>query len=142
MAGCCSTEDYCLIFHRKPKPINMKSPLAARLAEIIFALCMGFFGVLHFMHVDEMSSLIPDFIPGDGKLWIYITGTGLIAAALAIVFKTFKTPACYLLALMLLVFVFTIHLQPALDGNPGSLLKDTALAMAAIMIGNRSLKLK
>ena len=120
----------------------MKSPLAARLAEIIFALSMGFFGVLHFMHVDEMSGLIPDFIPGDGKLWIYITGTGLIAAALAIVFKIFKTPACYLLAMMLLVFVFTLHLQPALDGNPGSLLKDTALAMAAIMIGNRSLKLK
>jgi uncharacterized membrane protein len=115
----------------------MKSPLASRLAEIIFALAIGFFGVLHFMNVDAMSGLVPDSLPGDGKIWIYITGACLIAAALAIIINKFKTPACYLLAVMLLVFVFTLHLQPALDGNPGSLLKDTALAMAAIIIGNK-----
>jgi putative oxidoreductase len=118
----------------------MKSPLAIRLAEIIFALAMGFFGVLHFMNVDMMSAMIPDYMPGDGKLWIYITGSGLIAAALAIIINKLKRPACYLLAVMLLIFVFALHLQPALDGNPGSLLKDTALAMAAIIIGNKSLK--
>ena len=111
-----------------------------RFAEIIFALAMGCFGVLHFMHVDEMSGMIPNFLPGDGKIWIYISGVGLIAAALAIIINKLKKLACYLLALMLLVFVFSIHLQPALDGNPGSLLKDTALAMAAIIIGNRSSK--
>jgi putative oxidoreductase len=118
----------------------MKSPLATRLAEIIFALAMGFFGVLHFMNVDAMSGLIPDFMPGDGKLWIYITGAGLMAAALAIIINKFKRPACYLLAVMLLIFVFTLHWKPAMDGNPGSLLKDTALAMAAIIIGNKSSK--
>jgi uncharacterized membrane protein AbrB (regulator of aidB expression) len=75
-------------------------------------------------------------MPGDGKIWIYITGTALIAAALAILLNKFKTPACYLLAAMLLIFVFTLHLQPAMDGNPGQLLKDTGLAMAAIIIGN------
>lgn len=116
----------------------MKSPLAARLAEIIFAFAIGFFGVLHFSNADDMSSLVPEFIPGDGKMWINITGVGLMAAALAIIINIFKTPACYLLAIMLLVFVFTLHLQPALDGNPGSLLKDTALAMAAIITGNRT----
>jgi uncharacterized membrane protein len=116
----------------------MKSPLATRLAEIVFALAMGFFGVLHFMNVDAMSGLVPDSMPGDGTVWIYITGAGLLAAAFAIIINKFKTVACYLLAIMLLVFVFTIHLKPAMGGNPGSLLKDTALAMAAIVIGNRS----
>ena len=121
----------------------MKSFLLTRLAEIFFALAIGFFGVLHFMNVDEMSGLIPDYMPGDGTLWIYITGGGLIAAALAIIINKFKTPACYLLAIMLLIFVFTLHLQPALDGNTGGLLKDTALAMAAIIIGNKpSFKIK
>lgn len=118
----------------------MKSPLATRLAEILFASAIGFFGVLHFRNVDIMSGMIPDFMPGDGKVWIYITGAGLIAAALAIIINKLRRPACYLLAIMLLIFVFTLHLQPALDGNPGSLLKDTALAMAAIIIGNRSSK--
>jgi putative oxidoreductase len=115
----------------------MKSPLANRLAEIIFALTMGFFGVLHFVNVDLMSGMIPDLMPGDGKIWIYITGGGLVGAALAIIINKFKTIACYLLAMMLLIFVFTLHLQPALDGSPGSLLKDIAIAMAAIIIGNR-----
>jgi putative oxidoreductase len=118
----------------------MKSPLATRLAEIIFALAMGFFGVLHFRNVDVMSGMIPEYMPGDGKVWIYITGGCLIASALAIIINKLKRPACYLLAIMLLIFVFTLHLQPTLDGNPGSLLKDTALAMAAIIIGNRTSK--
>lgn len=116
----------------------MKSPLLTRLAEIIFALAIGYFGVLHFQNVDMMSGMVPDSLPGDGKLWIYLTGGCLMAAALAIIINKLKTPACYLLAFMLLIFVFTLHLQPAMDGNPGSLLKDAALAMAAIIIGNRT----
>jgi putative oxidoreductase len=120
--------------------MNMKSPFPTRFAELFFALAIGFFGVLHFMHVDEMSGMIPDFVPGDGKLWIYITGAGLIAAALAIIINKVKKVACYLLAVMLLIFIFALHLQPALDGNPGNLLQDTALAMAAIIIGNRTSK--
>ena len=118
----------------------MKSFFPTRLAEIIYAFVMGIFGVLHFMNADTMSGMIPEFMPADGKIWIYITGGAFIAAALAIIINKFKTPACYLLALMLLVFVFTLHLQPAMDGNPGQLLKDTGLAMAAILIGNRASK--
>ena len=118
----------------------MKSFFPTRLAEIIYALVMGIFGVLHFMNADTMSGMIPEFMPADGKIWIYITGAALVAAALAILINKFKTMACYLLALMLLVFVFTLHLQPAMDGNPGQLLKDTGLAMAAILIGNRASK--
>jgi len=116
----------------------MKSLFPTRLAEVLFALAMGFFGVIHFMNADKMSGMIPDFMPGDGKVWIYITGSGLVAAALAILFNRFKKTACYLLATMLLIFVFILHLQPALDGDPGQLLKDASLAMAAIIIGNRS----
>ena len=115
----------------------MRSFFPTRLAEILFALVIGSFGVMHLMDADTMSGAIPDNIPGDGKMLVYIAGAGLIAAALAILINKLKMPACYLLAAMLLVFVFAIHLQPALDGNPWNLLKDTGLAMAAIIIGNR-----
>lgn len=113
-----------------------RSLFPTRFAEIIYGLTMGYFGVLHFMNADMMSSMIPDYMPADGTIWIYITGVALIAAVLAIITNVFKKPACYLLALMLLVFIFTLHLKPAMDGNPGSLLKDLGLAMAAIIIGN------
>ena len=118
----------------------MKLHFPTRLAEILYGLIMGYFGVLHFMNADIMSGLIPDYMPGDGKIWIYITGASLLAAALAILINKFKTVACYLMAIMLLIFVFTLHLKPAMDGNPGQLLKDAALAMAAIIIGNRKKK--
>lgn len=118
----------------------MKSFIPTRVAEMLFALAIGTFGVLHFMHADMMGAGVPDFMPGDGKMWIYITGAGLIAAALAILINKFKTLACYLLAIMLLIFVFTLHLKPAMDGNMGNLLKDTAIAMAAIIIGNNASK--
>ena len=121
----------------------MKSFIPTRLAEMLYALVLGFFGVIHFMNADTMSGGVPDFMPGDGKIWIYITGGGLIAAGLAILINKFKTMACYLLAVMLLIFVFTMHLQPAMDGKSeslGSLLKDTGLAMAAIIIGNGASK--
>ena len=114
----------------------MKSFFPTRLAEMLYALVMGFFGVLHFMNADTMSGWVPDYMPGDGKIWIYITGGALIAAGLAILINKFKTAACYLLAVMLLIFVFTMHLQPAMKGDWVNLLKDTGLAMAAIIIGN------
>ncbi len=118
----------------------MKSFFPTRLAEMIYALIIGFFGVMHFMNADKMSGMLPDYMPGDGKIWIYITGAGLIAAALAILINKFKTLACYLLAAMLLIFVFTLHLKPAMEGDAGQLMKDAALAMAAIIIGNRTSK--
>ncbi len=118
----------------------MKSLFPTRFAEILYAFIIGFFGVLHFMNVDLLSGMLPDYLPGDGVIWIYITGVGFILAALAILINKLKTLACYLLAVMWLIFVFTIHLQPALNGNPWELLKDTGLAMAAIIIGNRTSK--
>lgn len=116
----------------------MKSIIPTRIAEMLFALAIGTFGVLHFMHSTEMTGGVPGFMPGDAKIWIYVTGAGLIAAALAILINKFKMLACYLLAVMLLIFVFTLHLKPAMDGNLSGLLKDSALAMAAIIIGNNS----
>ncbi|MBK8609674.1 MAG: DoxX family membrane protein [Chitinophagaceae bacterium] len=116
----------------------MKYLFPTRLAEILYALIMGFFGVAHFMNVDKMTGMIPDYLPGDGSLWVYLSGAGLIAAALAILINKFKMPACYLLALMLIVIALIIHLPAVQEGNPGQLLKDLGLAMAALIIGNKT----
>lgn len=127
-----------LYFFSWTKPINMKKFFPTRLAIMLYALAMGTFGVLHLMNADMMGGMVPDFMPGGGKIWVYVTGCALIAAALAILINKFTRPACYLLAVLLLLFVLLLHLKPALDGNLGNLLKDSALAMAAIIIGNNS----
>lgn len=118
----------------------MKAFIPSRIAELLFALVIGMFGVTHFMKTDMMSTMIPSYLPGDASLWVYITGAALLLSAIAIIINTYKTLACYLLAAMLIVFVLTLHLEPAMDGNMGNLLKDTGLAMGAILIGNRGSK--
>lgn len=117
----------------------MKPFIPSKVAEIIFAIVFAYFGFLHFKNADTMAGGVPDFMPGDGKTWIYVIGVGFILAAIAIITEIQKTLACYLLAAVLIIFVLTIHIK-TFDTNAGAALKDTALAMAAIIIGNRRLK--
>ena len=118
----------------------MKALFPTKFAEIIFALILLAFAYGHFANTDAMAAYIPDYMPGDASIWVYITGAALALAAIAIITGIQKTLACYLLAAMLLIFVFTLHLKPAMEGNMSSLLKDAAMAMAAIMIGNKAAK--
>ena len=118
----------------------MKPFIPSKIAEIVFALVIGVFGANHFMKTDMMAMYVPSAMPSDASIWVYVTGAALILAAIAIIIDIQKTLACYLLAAMLIVFVLTLHLKPAMDGNLGNLLKDTGLAMAAILIGNRGSK--
>jgi uncharacterized membrane protein len=86
-----------------------------------------------------MQSMLPEYIPG-GAAIIYITGTCLLAAAIAILIEKKVRLACYLLALMLLIFGFTLHLRPSFTTTFTLFMKDAAMAMAAILIGNSSAK--
>lgn len=118
----------------------MRPFIPSRVAEIIFALTLIVFGINHLRAGEGMAGAVPTFIPG-GVIWVYITGAAFILAAIAIFINRYKTLACYLLALMLIIFVITIHL-PAISGDASgmaltSALKDTAIAMGAILIGNR-----
>lgn len=114
----------------------MKPFIPSKVAEFIFAVVFAYFGYLHFKNAEGMGGMVPDYFPGDGKIWIYLTGAGFVLAAFAIVSDIQRTLACYLLAAVLIIFVITIHLD-SFKTNPSGVLKDTALAMAAILIGNR-----
>ncbi len=118
----------------------MKPIISSKIAGFIYALAIGTFGVLHFLNVNAMKASVPDYMPGGAAIWIYFTGACLILAAIAIIINKFTRIACYLLAAMFLIFVFTLHLKPLISGSFTHLLKDTAMAMAAIIIGNNSSK--
>ena len=110
--------------------------------RVLYALPFLVFGAFHFMNAPMMAAMVPSFIPG-GVIWIYLTGAAMIAAAAALILDRMTSYACMGLALMLGVFIVTIHI-PGLK-NPQmsqmamiSLLKDLALAGAAIYIGGKS----
>ncbi len=110
------------------------------LGKYLFAVPMLIFGVFHFMGANDMAGMVP--LPG-GVFWVYLTGAALIAAAISIFIGKLDKLAAVLLALMLLIFVFTIHLGGAMSGDQSAVagfLKDLALAGGALMYAHSMAK--
>ncbi len=114
-----------------------KLPLSL-IGRIMFAIPMLVFGIFHFGNADAMAGMVP--IPG-GVIWIYLTGTALIAAAVSMFINKKMKLATFLLGIMLLIFVLSMHLPGVIGGNESSmpmLLKDFALAGGAFVISGNS----
>src|SRR6218665_1977120 len=113
-----------------------------RLACIVFAIIMGIFGIFHLFNAENMKGTVPSWIPG-GITWVYVTGIGFVLASVAILINKQTKLACYLLAAMLLIFIFTIHVPIIVNGKDEAakqmamllMLKDVGLAMAAVLVG-------
>ena len=120
----------------------MNQLLPPSVLRVLFAIPFAVFGAMHFMFAGKMQGAVPAFIPG-GVIWVYVTGAFLILAAIALIINKFAKVAAYLLGLMLLLFVLTIHLPAVMGGDQGAmpnLLKDFSLMAAAMFIGNFSSK--
>ena len=106
------------------------------IGRILFAIPFAIFGLMHFMAASDMAGMVPNWIPG-GAFWVYLTGLGLIAATVALITKKQISLAALLLAVLMFIFVLTIHLPTFLGGNQmamSNILKDFSLGGAALMI--------
>ena len=84
----------------------------------------------------EMAGYIPSWLPG-GVFWVYLTGLALIAACISIIIQKEAKLASLLLALMLGVFILTLHIpglmnEATMQLSMAALLKDMTLAGAAL----------
>jgi len=117
----------------------MNNATMSRIATVAYALVILIFGITHFINTDEMRGFVPAFVPGGGA-WVYITGSALIAASVAILINKQTRLAGILLAVLLLSFALTIHLPKVLGGLNsfvGQILKDIGLAAGALLIASR-----
>ncbi|HXL58978.1 MAG TPA: hypothetical protein VN958_22100 [Chitinophagaceae bacterium] len=123
----------------------MKDIIVSRIAITLLAIVLAVFGVYHFLQPENMLVWMPSFLPG-GKIWIYIVGVAFILAAIALITHRQIKLAAYLLALLLFIFVLTIHLPNylhagSLDDKQQSfinMLKDTAIAAFALYIASNA----
>lgn len=123
----------------------MKKMSHHRLACIVFAIIMALFGIYHLFNAENMKANVPQWIPG-GVIWVYVTGIGFVLAAVAILINKQTKLACYLLAAMLLIFIFTVHVPKIIYGTDEAekqmamllMLKDIGLTMAAVLVGYNS----
>ncbi|RMI20267.1 MAG: DoxX family protein [Calditrichaeota bacterium] len=108
--------------------------LTTTVARILYALPFGVFGLFHFMNAQQMSGMVPSFLPA-ATFWVYLTGLALLAACISMIIQKYARLATLLLAIMLGIFILTIHIPGVAAGNQPSmmnLLKDLALAAAAL----------
>jgi uncharacterized membrane protein YphA (DoxX/SURF4 family) len=81
--------------------------------KYFFAVMLIIFGIDHFLYVDFVKTLVPDWIPG-ALFWTYFAGVALIASGLAI-FLNFKPMAIsFLLATMLFIWLIVLHIPRAI----------------------------
>ncbi|MCE2963479.1 MAG: hypothetical protein ACK5UE_13935 [Chitinophagales bacterium] len=117
----------------------MSTFVSSRIAKYIFAIVMATFGILHFFYRQEMTSMVPTWMPFEPIYWVYFTGAALIAYGIAVLINNkYQKIAGYLLAVMFFLFVILVHM-PQMNTNMMALplmLKDIAMAFAAIFIAN------
>ncbi len=123
----------------------MNNTLISKISLVVFALVLIAFGAGHFANASKMEGMVPAFLPG-GVIWVYVSGTGLMLAAIAFISNKQVRLAGFLLGILLLIFVLTIHLPGMMNGKDDmtkmmsmtNLLKDLALAAAAFYIGSKN----
>lgn len=117
------------------------SHIISRISIYLLAVILFCFGVFHFLHPHDLVIYVPQFLPG-GKLWVYLVGAAFIIVALSFLFNRMVKVSAYVLALLLLTFILTIHLPNFMHAGDKemklqaliSLLKDTAIACFALHI--------
>ena len=107
----------------------------------LLSLVMIVFGIQHFLHPHELVNYVPQFLPG-GIIWVYFAGVAFILVAIAFIANRMVKAAGYILAVILFIFVLTMHIPNFLNAGDKdmkqmaliSILKDTAIASFALYI--------
>ena len=118
----------------------MKKHIVSHIAIYILAVVMIIFGIYHFKSPKAMMEYVPADLPNP-ILWVKIVGGAFILAAISFIFNRYVKIAAYLLALMLLIFAFVVHLEIYNNGSGETrrdalidILQNTAIAAFALHI--------
>lgn len=108
------------------------------LGRILFAIPFAIFGINHFLMTDYYLGMLTSFIPL-GAYTIILTGLMLIAASISIITKKFVKFSTLMLAVLLFIFIITIHIPHLLNDTDKTvtiiaLLKDISLMGGSLMI--------
>jgi putative oxidoreductase len=108
------------------------------IGRILFAIPFAIFGINHFLMTDYYVGMLTSFIPL-GAYTIILTGIMLIAASISIISGKFVKISTILLAILLFLFIITIHIphlfiDPDITATLIALLKDISLMGGSLMI--------
>ena len=108
------------------------------IGRILFAVPFALFGINHFLMLNYYLGMLTSFVPL-GANTIILTGIMLIAASLSIITKILVKFSTLLLAVLLFIFIITIHIPHLFTDADKTisiiaLLKDISLMGGSLMI--------
>jgi putative oxidoreductase len=123
----------------------MNQHTLSRIAVGLLGIVLIVFGIFHFTRPDDLVNFVPNWVPG-GRIWVSITGLAFVAAGLSFLTNKLVKYSGYALAILLFIFVVTIHLPNAMSSGSAelrnaamvSLLKDIALSAFALYIASNA----
>lgn len=101
----------------------------------LFILPFAAFGFLHFGPLEFSIDYVPNWLPAKA-FWVYFIGVCLLGFTISAITKKLDGLASILLGILLLVFVLTIHISKAMEGDFLGVIatfRDTAMAGAAFL---------
>ena len=115
--------------------------IISRVAIYLLSIVLIIFGIFHFLYPRDLMVYVPQFLVG-GITWAYIVGGAFILVGLSFMTNQFVKFTSYLLAVLLIIFILTIHLPNLLNAGDKdmrrfaliNLLKDTAIVGFALHI--------
>ena len=112
--------------------------LTTTIARILFGIPFLVFGLMHFSFADKMAGIVPSFLPG-GILWIYLTGFGLVLAAISLFTQKFTKEAMIGTSIFLVATIALVQAPGMANPDPmmqqmamSGFLKDTGLLGGAL----------
>lgn len=115
--------------------------IISRGAIYLLSVVLIIFGIFHFLYPRDLLVYVPQFLVG-GITWAYIVGGAFMLVGLSFMTNQFVKFTSYLLAVLLIIFILTIHLPNLLNAGDKdmrrfaliNLLKDTAIVGFALHI--------
>ncbi len=98
---------------------------------ILYSVPILSFGILHFMYGNEVSSMVPGWIPFH-LFWIYFAGAALIGSGIAIILKIKTRLIAALLGIMIFVWFIIIHVPEVISSSPDDMNGEIVSAFLAL----------
>lgn len=102
-------------------------------ARIAVGVMLILFGAVHWLYVEAIASMIPDWMPGR-PYWPWLTGAANITTGLALASGALARPAAALAGLMFTSWIVLVHI-PRLIAAPGDRAEWIGLALAFALTG-------
>jgi uncharacterized membrane protein len=115
--------------------------IISRLAIYMLSVVLIIFGIFHFMYPHDLMAYVPASLIG-GIWWAYFVGAAFVLVGLSFLTNQYVKFTGYLLAVMLIFFIVSIHVPNYLNAGDKemqqlaliSILKDLAITGFALHI--------